>query len=304
MDLNIRQIRTFITVAQSGSFTRAADILHLAQPTLTVQIRRLEEALQVKLFDRNTRSVHLTRVGRELLPVFGRMVDDLDAVISDTRDIAAMRRGVVRVAALPSMAAGILPSTIKAFHELHSGATFVVRDAVAGRVVGMVRDEEVDIGIMGGTRRGADIDVLFEKQERLLAVFPEDHWLAKSRSVGIDEIALCPIIMLDPSTSIRHVVEGAFMEAGKTINAACEATYMMTAVGMVSGGLGITILPESSLEISAFRGISTSVIEGGAFVRSVSVIAKNGRTLPPLSNIFAEKLIDDLRMGHWRKRPI
>ena len=294
MDLNIRQIRTFIAVAQSGSFTRAADILHLAQPTLTVQIRRLEEALQVKLFDRNTRSVHLTRVGRELLPVFGRMVDDLDAVISDTRDIAAMRRGVVRIAALPSMAAGILPSTIKAFRQLHSGATFVVRDAVAGRVVGMVRDEEVDIGIMGGTRRGADIDVLFEKQERLLAVFPEDHWLAKAKSVGIDEIASCPIVMLDPSTSIRHVVEDAFLEAGKTINTACEATYMMTAVGMVSGGLGITILPESSLEISAFKGILTSTIEGEAFVRSVSVVAKSGRTLPPLSKFFAERLIHEL----------
>jgi DNA-binding transcriptional LysR family regulator len=297
MDLNLRQIRTFLTVAQSGSFTRAADVLHLAQPTLTVQIRRLEEALQVKLFDRNTRSVSLTRVGRELLPVFERMVGDLDVVISDTRDIAAMRRGVVRIAALPSMAAGILPSTIKSFRELHSGASFVVRDAVASRVAGMVRDEEVDIGIMGGMRRGADLDVLFEKQERLLAVFPEDHWLATCGSIGIDEIAACPIVMLDPSTSIRNVVESAFLEAGKTINTACEATYMMTAVGMVSGGLGITILPETSLEISAFKGIKTSRIEGDSFMRAVSVIAKTGRTLPPLSRLFAGRLIEDLGAG-------
>lgn len=297
MDLNLRQIRTFLTVAQSGSFTRAADVLHLAQPTLTVQIRRLEEALQVKLFDRNTRSVSLTRVGRELLPVFERMVGDLDVVISDTRDIAAMRRGVVRIAALPSMAAGILPLTIKSFRELHSGASFVVRDAVASRVAGMVRDEEVDIGIMGGMRRGADLDVLFEKQERLLAVFPEDHWLATCGSIGIDEIAACPIVMLDPSTSIRNVVESAFLEAGKTINTACEATYMMTAVGMVSGGLGVTILPETSLEISAFKGIKTSRIEGDSFMRAVSVIAKTGRTLPPLSKLFADRLIEDLGAG-------
>jgi DNA-binding transcriptional LysR family regulator len=296
MDLNLRQIRTFLAVAQSGSFTRAADILHLAQPTLTVQIRRLEQALQVKLFDRNTRSVNLTRVGRELLPVFQRMVDDLDVVISDTHDIAAMRRGVVRIAGLPSMAAGMLPSTIKAFRELHAGATFVIRDAVAGRVASMVRDEETDLGIMGGTSRGTDIDVLFEKEERLLAVFPENHWLATCRSIGIDEIAACPIVMLDPSTSVRNVVERAFLEAGKPINAACEATYMMTAVGMVSGGLGITILPETALEINALKGITTSHIQGPGFMRSVSVIAKSGRTLPPLSKLFAEKLIEDLRV--------
>jgi DNA-binding transcriptional LysR family regulator len=296
MDLNLRQIRTFLTVAQHGSFTRAADMLHLAQPTLTVQIRRLEEALQVKLFDRNTRSVSLTRVGKELLPVFERMVNDLDAVITDTRDIAAMRRGIVRIAALPSMAAGILPATIRTFRETHTGAAFVVKDAIAGRVMGMVRDEEVDIGIMGGVRRGADIDVLFEKQERLLVVFREDHWLAECDTIGIDEIASCPVIMLDPATSIRGVVEDAFLSAGKTINVACEATYMMTAVGMVSGGLGITILPETSLEISAFKGIRSSSLESDAFVRSVSVIAKSGRTLPPLSRLFAEALTADLDM--------
>ena len=294
MDLNLRQIRTFLTVAQNGSFTRAADLLHLAQPTLTVQIRRLEEALQVKLFDRNTRSVSLTRVGKELLPVFERMVNDLDAVIADTRDIAAMRRGIVRIAALPSMAAGILPLAIRAFREKHAGASFVIRDAVAGRVMGMVRDEEVDIGITGGIRRGTDIEVLFERQERLLVVFREDHWLSEQETIGVDEIARCPVVMLDPSTSIRGVVESAFFEAGRSIHVACEATYMMTAVGMVSGGLGVTILPESSLEVSAFKGIKSRPIEGDSFVRSVSVIAKSGRSLPPLSQQFAEDLIAHL----------
>lgn len=187
-----------------------------------------------------------------------------------------------------------MPSTIKSFREVHAGAVFVVRDAVAGRVEGMVRDEEVDIGLMGGARSTTDVDVLFEKQERLLVVYPEGHWLSQCASIGVDEIAACPIVQLDPSTSIRNVVESAFREAGKTINAACEATYMMTAVGMVSGGLGITILPETSLEISAFKGIVSSPIEGKGFVRSVSVIAKSGRTLPPLSKLFVESLVGDL----------
>lgn len=294
MDINTRQIRTFITVAQNGSFTRAADILHLTQPTLTVQIRRLEESLEVKLFDRNTRSVNLTRIGQELLPVFQRMIHDFDTVVGDTKDIAAMRRGVVRVAALPSIAAGILPATIKTFREMHSGASFVVRDTVAGRVLGMVRDEEVDLGIMGGVNHGADVDVWFEKQEKLLAVFPENHWLSQKKLATIDDLAKCPIVLMDPSTSIRRVVESAFTDAGKTITAACEATYMMTAVGMVSGGLGITILPESSLEISAFPDVSSSPIEGDRFIRSISIIAKKGRTLPPMSQLFVNQLTSDL----------
>ena len=102
MDITLRQVRSFQTVARVKSFTQAASILNLTQPALTVQIRRLEEALGVKLFDRDTRSVELTRVARDLLPAFERTVQDLDAALGSARDIASQTRGVVtRLAALP-----------------------------------------------------------------------------------------------------------------------------------------------------------------------------------------------------------
>src|SRR3954465_11417961 len=91
MDLSLRQIRAFVSVAHLKSFTRAAALLHLSQPALTVQIRRLEEALGVKLLDRNSRTVELTRVGRELAPVLQRLLRELDSVVIDTRGQAARR---------------------------------------------------------------------------------------------------------------------------------------------------------------------------------------------------------------------
>src|SRR4051812_6190915 len=108
MNLNLRQIRAFVVVARFSSFTRAADLLHLTQPALTVQIRQLEQALGIKLFDRNTRAVELTRIGRELLPVMERLRGEIDAVVVSTRERAAMRSGIVRIAALPSVAATVL----------------------------------------------------------------------------------------------------------------------------------------------------------------------------------------------------
>src|SRR5450755_1168429 len=105
MDLNLRQIRAFVSVAQLKSFTRAAGLLHLSQPALTVQIRKLEEALKSRLLDRNSRSVELTRIGRELLPLLQRTLHDLDAVVVDTHARSAGRLGTVRVASLPSFAA-------------------------------------------------------------------------------------------------------------------------------------------------------------------------------------------------------
>jgi DNA-binding transcriptional LysR family regulator len=102
--LDLKQIEYFVRVAELGSFTRAASLLNLSQPALTVQIRNLEEALGVRLFDRNTRTVSLTRMGRELVPALQRIVRDLDAVVAEARDLAAQRHGIVRLAALPSFA--------------------------------------------------------------------------------------------------------------------------------------------------------------------------------------------------------
>src|SRR4051812_34589611 len=109
MDVTLRQIKAFVTVSRLGSFTQAAALLNIAQPTLTVQIKRLEEALTVRLLDRDSRNVDLTRIGRDLLPVFQRMLRDLDNVVVDARDLTAQRRGIVRIASLPSIAAGALP---------------------------------------------------------------------------------------------------------------------------------------------------------------------------------------------------
>src|SRR3954462_3195566 len=150
MDPSLRQIRAFVSVAHLKSFTRAASVLHLSQPALTVQIRRLEDALAVRLLDRNSRTVELTRVGRELAPVFQRLLRELDTVVIDTRNLGAKRYGVVGMAALPSVAAGLLPDAIAAFREANPRVTFVLKDVITKRVLSLVRTEEVDLGVLGG----------------------------------------------------------------------------------------------------------------------------------------------------------
>src|SRR5690242_17658064 len=106
MDLNLRDLRAFVAVAQTGSFTRAASKLNLSQPALTVQIRRLEETVGARLFDRNSRTVALTSVGRELLPVLQKSLADMQRVLDDARALSDGSRGTVRIACLPSFAAG------------------------------------------------------------------------------------------------------------------------------------------------------------------------------------------------------
>jgi DNA-binding transcriptional LysR family regulator len=255
-----------------------------------MQIRRLEEALGVTLFDRNTRSVELTRVARDLLPAFEQTLQDFDAALASARDIASQTRGIVRLAALPSVAASVLPDAILHFRERRPNVTFDLKDVIAGQVLNLVQSEQVDFGVMGGAVNAIDVETVFEAQDRLHVVYPKGHRIARLKSVTPLALSEFPLILMQRDTSVRAVVEAGFHSAGLMTKATCEAIYMMTAVGMVRAGLGLTILPGSAREIKAEPGLQSRPIDDPTFTRPVSIIKRSGRTLPPLSQAFLEDL--------------
>jgi DNA-binding transcriptional LysR family regulator len=290
MDISFRQVRSFLTIARVKSFTRAAMILNVTQPALTMQIRRLEEALGVTLFDRDTRSVELTRVGRDLLPAFERTLQDFDTALASAQDIASQARGVVRLAALPSVAAGVLPDAILRFRDKRPNVVFDLKDVIAGQVLSLVQSEEVDFGVMGGTVKALDVETVFEALDRLHVVYPKGHRIGRLKTITPASLAEFPLVLTRRDTSVRAIVDAGFNAAGLMPSVICEAIYMMTAVGMVRAGLGVTILPGSAREIRAEPSLLSKPIDDPAFTRPVSLIKRAGRTLPPLSASFLEHL--------------
>lgn len=288
MDLNLREIRAFVTVAEAGNFTRAAAQLHLSQPALTVQIRRLEEIVGARLFDRNSRSVALTQTGRELLPLLRRSLDDMERVLREARALGEGVSGTVRLACLPTFAASALPGLIRTFREHVPRANFEIRDAVASTVVQLVRNEQVDIGLTGGEVIDASLEVLHTGADRLVVVCPKTHPLARKRRVTVVELARSPLVLTASGTSVRTVVDTAFSAAGCTLDVACEPTYMMTAVAMVRGGLGVTILPATAREVLAEPDLVARPVDDPAFVRATALVKKRGRTLPRITEAFIE----------------
>lgn len=294
MDLNLRDIRAFIAVAQAASFTRAAVRLHLSQPALTVQIRRLEETVGARLFDRNSRSVALTPVGRDLLPVLQKSLGDMEQVLHDARALGDGSTGTVRLACLPSFAASVLPDLIQEFRRELPDVSFQLRDVVASVVNALVRNEDVDVGLTGGELTDASLEVLYAGEDRLCVVCPEGHPLTAEPKIGLTEIVRYPLVLTATGTSVRAVVDAAFERAGCAPSPTCEPTYMMTAVAMVRAGLGVTILPRSAREVRAESSLATRVIDEPGFVRPIALVKKRGRTLPPVTEAFVRVIVKGL----------
>jgi LysR family transcriptional regulator, carnitine catabolism transcriptional activator len=284
LDLNFRHLQAFITVARLNSFTRAAKVLNLSQPALTKQVGQLEETLGIRPFDRDTRTVVLTQIGKEISPVISQLLREVEGVLFDAREVAAKNRGIVRVAALPSLCSTILPSAVARFREIHPGISVALRDVVAERVLSLVRAEEVDFGV--GTLLGRDTDVRFSNllTDRMVAGLPVGHPLEQRKTVTLRQLARYPLVLMATGSSVRTLLDEAFASIGQLIKPAYEATYMSTTAAMVQAGLGVTILPSTA--VKELAGLVTRPISQPAITRELGILDKAGRSLSPAAESF------------------
>jgi LysR family transcriptional regulator, carnitine catabolism transcriptional activator len=290
MTVSLRQLRALTAAVECGSFGRAAARLHLSQPALTVQIRGLEEMLGVTLFDRSARGVRPTQAGLALAQSFARILDALDGTVAGARDLAARRSGTVHLAVLPSVAATLLPVALARLRAAHPGIRVLVRDAVADRVVGQVKDgaAELGIGTLPGPEAELEAEPLFD--DALVAVLPPGHALAAAASLTPAILATEPLVLTDPGSSLRVLAERAFAEAGLPLRPAYEATYMSTAVALVRAGLGIGILPASAVDLRVAPVLDTRPIDTPLLRRRIVLLRRRGASLSPAAEALAEVL--------------
>lgn len=288
MKNSIQHIRAFLTVARTGSFAKAALELNLSPSALTVQIQQLEEWLGVALLERGPRQVGLTAAGQNNRGPMEKLLLDLDNIVSGSRDLAALRRGVVTIAALPSLCSGTLPPLLKTFRVQFPGVEVRLRDVVAQRIDALVREGEVDFGLGVRARMGHGLAFEVVMVDRLSLFVPADHPLARKRSVTLQALAGQPIILTGRDSSVRERVEQLFAEERLALTPGLEANYMSTVMALVRQGLGVTLLPESADD---GRGDLTQVrVEHAGVSREIGLITRAGSELSPAAQRFVETM--------------
>ncbi|MFN4173465.1 MAG: LysR family transcriptional regulator [Pseudorhodobacter sp.] len=288
----LRQIETFLAVAEAGSFSAAAARLGMAQPGVSQAIRELESLLSLRLFDRTTRRVVLTEAGTAFRDDAAKSLAALDQAVAGARDRAALRQGTVRLAAPPFLAATVLPGILVAFRQRHPGLTLGLADSTTARILAAVRGGQADLGL--GTFPPGETDVIRRAvlKDEMMAVTGPGTPLPDA-PVWAD-LAGLPIIALSPSSALRLPVELGFDSAGLTLRPAFEVDQIATALALAAAGLGVAILPgyvRAGLPPGAMaRPLGTPVIH-----RELTLIHASGRTLGAPAQAFADHLCQSLR---------
>jgi len=290
MNISLRQLRAFAAVGRLASFTRAADALHTTQPALSAQINDLEEMLGVRLFDRSTRSVTITQAGRELLPTVEKVLGDLRLIVTHARDVAQKNVGRIVIAALPSVSSTLLPQAVAQFRTRFPGITIVLRDALAERVVEMVREDVADFGITGAPGNDPQMEFTSLATDRMVAVLPRNHPLAGKRRLALADLLETPLILMNRDSSVRRIVDQASAAIGRMATPEYEPEFMATAIGMVRAGLGATLLPSSALEITAASDLVVHPLDDRALTRQLGVLRKKQRAYSPAAAAFVAEL--------------
>jgi LysR family carnitine catabolism transcriptional activator len=288
MKCSPHQLASFLAVAEKSSFSEAARVLGLSQPALSRTIRLLEQAIGARLFDRNTRNVKLTPVGAELKPIAERLNAEFGGEFGELARFVAGGRGRVTVAALPSIAAVLLPPAIAALRSERPDVDVLIQDGLSGSVLDAVLNGRAEIGLTVKPASSAELDYRPLLSDAFGLVCREDESLATSKTQPWSVFVGRAFIAMAPTSSVRVMTDLAFLRAGLAVKPLYQCAFLGTTGRLVAAGLGITALPRLTLPLTAASGLAWRSLTRPAMRRQMGTVTRTGRSLSPAAAIFLE----------------
>lgn len=286
MNVSLRQLRAFLAVARQQHFRRAAESLHLSQPAVSRYIADLEAELGIRLFDRTTREVLPTDAGRYLESAIGRVLDELEGVLSHIHSESERKRGKVHVASVPTLSAGLMPQCIAECKVRYPELTIQLHDQAQTLVLDSVRGGEVDFGVGIDPPLTGEFDSELLMRDPFVLVCRPDHPLAALERVPWRKLQGQPLILLDYSSGSRRLIDQALASRNIHANVVQQTGHTLTAFRMVEAGLGISVSPALSPPPPTLVTRPLSPQES----REVVLIKRKQRSLSPLATLVWEQL--------------
>jgi LysR family transcriptional regulator, hydrogen peroxide-inducible genes activator len=249
--MEFHQLRYVCAIADTGSFSRAAERCQIAQPSLSQQVLKLEEDLGTKLFDRLGRSVRLTEAGRAFLPHARSILSQMEMARSSVADKSADVYGSVAVGVIPTIAPYLMPRYTTAFAKKYPEAKLRIVEETTPILVESLRDLSIDLAILALPLRHKDLELFPLRTEPLFAVLPKNHPLAATESLALKDLRGESFVMLRDGHCFRDLSIAACTHARVTPRIAFESGQFSSLFGMVAAGIGISLAPEMAIDRNA-----------------------------------------------------
>ena len=245
--MDLRQLDMFRAVAEEASFTRAAERLHVSQSAVSRQVKLLEDELGGALLQRGSRKVTVTDSGELLLRATNRLRKDIDEVLAQITETHHLHRGTLAVAGGMTVCMYVLPKLLKAFKREYEGIDIRVASGSAEEMIGLLRAHEVDLALLTLPLVARDLEVRPVLKEEMVLVAAPRHPLCRQRFVEPAELGRVPLVVYEPGSNTRAVIDAFFREEGIPMEIAMETENVEIIKAMVLAGLGVTLIPYTAV---------------------------------------------------------
>jgi DNA-binding transcriptional LysR family regulator len=291
MHISLRQLRAFMAAVEAGSFTRAAQRLHLTQSAVSMVIRQLESEVGLPLFNRDGKRITLTEMGSQLVPIATRMLSDLDRIADSASDVRQLQRGSLRFSAPALLACTLVPPVLAEFSARHPQISVQILDTALDDIPAAVSRGTVEFGIGPDRPSDADVERTFFRKVAIQFVCSSTHSAARKRSIRWSDTTQDPWIYY-PST-FEQDIRSALWQHGRTQREedATVVQHLPTALALVGQGLGVTTAPDYAKALRRDLRLSFIPLREPAIERAFYVYSRAGHPLSPAAREFLDAFI-------------
>ncbi|MFE7773777.1 LysR family transcriptional regulator [Streptomyces sp. NPDC057445] len=303
--MQFQQLQYFVAVAETRHFTRAAEQVHVSQPSLSQQIRALEKELGAELFSRARGNIALTDAGEALLPLARRILADTDTARHEVQELAQLRRGRVRLGATPSVCTGLLPEVLRAFHDRHPGIELLIEESGSHDLVRELARGALDLAlvVLPLPTPSPALTTVELLQEDLVVVSAPGHGPgdarpaapAPGRPVRIAELQGEPLVMFRHGYDLRELTVAACRAEGFEPSFTVEGGEMDAVLGFVRAGLGVAVVPRMVAD-RAGRDLRVTELAPPGLRRTIA-LAHRSDVAPPRAARELQRMLLGSRRG-------
>ncbi len=297
IDVEVRHLRVLVAVVDAGGFSAAATQLRVAQSSLSRTVAELERRLGVQLLNRTTRRVEMTAEGAEVVRLARHTIAEVDRALAHLGGYLDGSRGSVAIAALPSLAACLLPPVIAEFRRERPEVSLRLVDALARQTEEMVADGAVDFGVSRAPSHSPGLASQRIAADRFYALCPGDDPWAARESVAWADLRGRDFVHFTAESSIRTLVDQTAARIGLTYGTVTEASSVVSVAGLVAAGAGVTVVPALVGPLTAFAGTVLVELVEPVVTRDIWVIRDPLRPLSPVAGGLLEVITQAQRHG-------